>query len=115
MMDIVQHDPAVQNVVGFTGQGGFGGANTGRVFVALKPLSERPGIDSVMSRLRRELAVVPGARLFLIPIQDINVGGRQGNAAYQYTLDRRDSASAAVRMGAEAAGACWKRARCCAT
>jgi multidrug efflux pump len=94
LMTIVQQDPAVQTVVGFTGQGsgGAGGqANTGRVFVALKPLSERSGVQEVMSRLRRKLAVVPGARLFLIPIQDINVGGRQSNAAYQYTL-QADSA-----------------------
>ncbi|HUN39377.1 MAG TPA: efflux RND transporter permease subunit [Acetobacteraceae bacterium] len=86
MMTIVQHNKAVQSVVGFTGQGGFGGANTGRVFVALKPLSQRPGVETVMSQLRRALSVVPGAQLFLIPIQDINVGGRQSNAAYQYTL-----------------------------
>jgi len=92
MMTIVQHNKAVQSVVGFTGQGGFGGANTGRVFVALKPLSERPGVETVMSQLRRALSVVPGAQLFLIPIQDINVGGRQSNAAYQYTLTA-DSAS----------------------
>ena len=94
LMDIVQHDPAVQHVVGFTGQGsgGAGGqANTGRVFVSLKPLSQRVGIDAVMSRLRRKLAVVPGARLFLIPIQDISVGGRQSNAAYQYTLQGDDT------------------------
>jgi multidrug efflux pump len=86
---IVQEDPAVQSVVGFTGAGGGGGAaqtNTGSVFVALKPLADRDGIDTVMSRLRRKLAVVPGARLFLIPIQDIRVGGRSSNAAYQYTL-----------------------------
>jgi multidrug efflux pump len=89
LMDIVQHDPAVQSVVGFTGAGGGGGAastNTGQVFVALKPLSKRGGIDQVMAGLRRKLAVVPGARLFLVPIQDIRVGGRQSNAAYQYTL-----------------------------
>ena len=45
-----------------------------------------------MARLRRELAAVPGARLFLIPIQDINVGGRQSNAAYQYTLQADSTA-----------------------
>jgi multidrug efflux pump len=92
---IVQQDPAVQSVVGFTGAGGGGGAaqtNTGSVFVALKPLSERDGIDAVMSRLRRKLAVVPGARLFLVPIQDIRVGGRQSNAAYQYTLQADSTA-----------------------
>jgi multidrug efflux pump len=92
---IVQQDPAVQSVVGFTGAGGGGGAaqtNTGSVFIALKPLSQRDGIDAVMTRLRRKLAVVAGARLFLTPIQDIRVGGRSSNAAYQYTLQADDSA-----------------------
>jgi multidrug efflux pump len=95
LSDIVQHDPAVQTVVGFTGTGGGGGAgttNTGSVFVALKPLSQRSNIDTVMNRLRRELAVVPGARLFLAPVQDFRVGGRSSNAAYQYTL-QADSAT----------------------
>jgi multidrug efflux pump len=96
LMDIVQHDPAVQSVVGFTGSGGGGGAgstNTGSVFVALKPLSQRAGIDQVMAGLRRKLAVVPGARLFLVPIQDLRIGGRQSNAAYQYTLQGEDTAT----------------------
>ena len=93
LMDIVQHDPSVQSVVGFTGSGGGGGStNTGSVFVALKPLANRGGIDTVMAGLRRTLAVVPGARLFLIPIQDIRVGGRSSNAAYQYTLQADNSA-----------------------
>ncbi len=95
LMDIVQHDPAVQSVVGFTGQGSGGGGgqtNTGQVFVALKPLAERAGIDQVMSGLRRKLSAVPGARLFLVPIQDIRVGGRQSNAAYQYTLQADSTA-----------------------
>jgi len=95
LMDIVQHDPAVQSVVGFTGAGGGGGGgstNTGSVFVALKPLADRPGVDQVMAGLRRKLAAVPGARLFLIPIQDIRVGGRSSNAAYQYTLQTDSTA-----------------------
>jgi multidrug efflux pump len=95
LSSIVQHDPAVQTVVGFTGTGGGGGAgttNTGSVYVALKPINERDGIDMVMSRLRRKLAVVPGARLFLVPVQDFRVGGRSSNAAYQFTL-QADSAS----------------------
>ncbi|MGA8198141.1 MAG: efflux RND transporter permease subunit, partial [Acetobacteraceae bacterium] len=55
LMDIVQHDPAVQDVVGFTGAGGGGGGgqtNTGQVFVSLKPLSQRAGIDQVIAGLR---------------------------------------------------------------
>nr|WP_294523182.1 efflux RND transporter permease subunit [uncultured Rhodopila sp.] len=92
---IVQQDPGVQSVVGFTGQGGGGGAgqtNTGSVYVALKPLAQRDGIDTIMTRLRRKLAIVPGARLILIPLQDISTGGRQSSAAYQYTL-QADSAA----------------------
>jgi multidrug efflux pump len=95
LMDIVQHDPAVQDVVGFTGAGGGGGGgqtNTGQVFVSLKPLSQRAGIDQVIAGLRRKLSVVAGARLFLVPIQDIRVGGRQSNAAYQYTLQADSTA-----------------------
>ena len=93
MVTIVRRDPAVENVVGFTGQGsgGAGGqSNTGQVFVALKPISQRGSMDQITTRLRRELAVVPGARLFLQPIQDFRMGGRQGNAAYQYTLQGDD-------------------------
>ena len=95
LMDIVGHDPAVQSVVGFTGAGGGGGGgstNTGSVFVALKPLSERVGIDQLIAGLRRKLSVVPGARLILVPIQDIRVGGRSASAAYQYTLQADSSA-----------------------
>jgi multidrug efflux pump len=89
-MGIVSSDPAVQNVVGFTG-----GAqrNSGFMFVALKPLSERSETaDEVIARLRIKLAKEPGANLFLQPVQDIRIGGRQSNAQYQYTLQGDDLA-----------------------
>jgi len=89
MTAIVQADPAVEHVVGYTGVGsggGFGQINTGSVFVSLKPNTQRPPIDQVIARLRPQLARVPGGRLFLIPVQDIRAGGRQSNAQYQYTL-----------------------------
>ena len=95
MAAIVQHDPAVLNVVGFTGAGGGGGAsqtNTGSIFVALKPKGQRASLDVITTRLRRELSRVPGGRLFLVPAQDIRVGGRQTNAAYQYTLQADNTA-----------------------
>ncbi|MDB5360216.1 MAG: acriflavin resistance protein [Rhodospirillales bacterium] len=95
MMDIVRQDPAVESVVGATGSGGGGGAsqtNTGSVYVALKARGERDGIDVVMARLRRNLSHVPGGRLFLQPVQDIRVGGRQSNAAYQFTLQGDNTA-----------------------
>jgi multidrug efflux pump len=88
VMTIVQQDPAVENVVGFTGAGsGWGGSsNAGSVIVSLKPLSQRPGIDRVIARLRSKLTQIPGGRLYLVAIQDLHIGGRQNNAQYQYTL-----------------------------
>src|SRR5438477_812247 len=81
---IVGKDPAVASVVGFTGGGQ---TNSGFVFIALKPLAERNvSVEQVIGRLRGKLAQVAGARLFLQPVQDIRVGGRQSNALYQYTL-----------------------------
>ena len=43
-----------------------------------------------MARLRGKLAQEPGANLFLQPVQDIRIGGRQSNAQYQYTLQADD-------------------------
>jgi multidrug efflux pump len=93
MTAIVQADPAVQHVVGYTGigsGGGFGQINTGSVFVSLKPNTRRPSIDQVIARLRSKLSQVTGGQLFLIPFQDIHAGARQSNAQYQYTLQSDD-------------------------
>jgi multidrug efflux pump len=84
-------DPAIQSVTAFVGGNGPGGGSTnvGRMFIALKPLSERPGrvsADDVVNRLRRKLTSVPGATLFLQSQQDIQIGGRGSDAQYQYTL-----------------------------
>ncbi len=81
---IIKSDPAVETAVGFTGGGQ---TNSGFVFVSLKPLGERNiSADRVIARLRREMAVIPGATLFLQAVQDIRVGGRASNAQYQFTL-----------------------------
>jgi multidrug efflux pump len=85
---IVKRDPAVANVVGFIGGGQ---RNGGFIFLSLKPHSERKeSADQVIARLRPKLAREPGASLFLQPDQDIRMGGRQGNAQYQYTLQADD-------------------------
>ena len=83
-IQIVMHDPAVDKVVGFTGGGQ---TNTGSVFISLKPLNVREAsMDEVVGRMRRKLNAVAGATLFLQPVQDIRIGGRQSNATYQFTL-----------------------------
>ncbi len=88
-VNIIRHDPAVANIVGFTGGGQ---TNSGFVFVILKPLSERNiSIVQVIARLRPKLNRVAGAQLYLQAVQDIWVGGRQSNAQYQYTLQGDDA------------------------
>jgi len=86
-INIVHNDKAVASVVGFTGGGQ---TNGGFVFASLKPIGERSSVTDVITRLRREMAVVPGATLFFQAVQDIRVGGRQSNAQYQYTLQGDD-------------------------
>jgi len=84
MVAIVKSDPAVESVVGSTGGTQ---SNGGMVFVALKPRAQRDAsATQVIARLRPRLERLAGARLFLQSAQDIRTGGRQGNAAYQYTL-----------------------------
>src|SRR6478736_1393659 len=88
-VQIVLKDPAVNNVVGFSG--GQGSSNTGRMFVVLKPPDERKATaDQIINRLRGKLAVVPGATLFLTATQDLNIGGRFSNAQFQYTIQSED-------------------------
>jgi multidrug efflux pump len=82
--DIVMKDPAVKNTAANTGGGS---ENTGRMQIELKPIGERDAtVDQVIARLRRKLAVVPGATLYLRAYQDISVGGRVSSSQYQYTL-----------------------------
>ncbi|MFL6675001.1 MAG: efflux RND transporter permease subunit [Massilia sp.] len=84
LVNIIKRDPAVDAVVGFTGGGRAGG---GFMFVNLKPASQRTeGGQQVIARLRPQLARVTGVSLFLNPVQDLRMGGRQANSTYQYTL-----------------------------
>ena len=91
LAQMVLDDQAIQSVTAFVGGNGPGGGSTnvGRMFIALKPLSQRVGrvnADAVINRLRRKLTSVPGATLFLQSQQDIQIGGRGSDAQYQYTL-----------------------------
>ncbi|MCP3097363.1 multidrug efflux RND transporter permease subunit [Myxococcus sp. K15C18031901] len=83
---LIDDDPAVQAVAGSVG-GLSGSTNAGSLYVTLKPLAERKvTADAVINRLRGKLAAVPGATLYLQSAQDLVIGGRLGNAQYQYTL-----------------------------
>ena len=87
VLALVQKDPAVAAASGYIGAGGATSTeNQGRVFIALKPNGQRPPISAVMARLNQETSGVTGLRLFMQPVQDINIGGRLTATQYQYTL-----------------------------
>jgi len=84
-LDIIQADPAVQAVTGNTGGGS---ENTGSMRVELKPLDQRNvTADQIIARLRRKMAVIPGATTFLQSTQDFRMGGRASGSQYQFTLE----------------------------
>ncbi|MGH9736368.1 MAG: multidrug efflux RND transporter permease subunit [Candidatus Acidiferrales bacterium] len=88
-VQIVKSDPAVQNVMAFTGGGGS--TNGGFIYVGLKPQSERNASASqIIRRLRPKLLAVPGATVFMQAGQDLRIGGRGGNAQYQYTIQSQN-------------------------
>ena len=82
---VIKNDPAVANVIAFTG--GNGATNTGNLYVALQPLSARNvSAAQIIDRLRPQLNRLPVASAFLQAVQDLRIGGRSGNAMYQYTI-----------------------------
>ncbi|MBV8124260.1 MAG: efflux RND transporter permease subunit, partial [Paucibacter sp.] len=84
MMAIIKADDAVMDINGFTGGGQ---RNSAFLYFTLKPLKDRKvSADAVVARLRIKLAREPGASIFMVPVQDIRMGGRQSNAQYQFTL-----------------------------
>ena len=86
--DILRKDPAVAAVGTAVGGGGFNTAtlNTGRAFVTLKPRGERPPMKEVIDNLRRQVRSVAGVQVFMRPVQNLQLGGRQSKSRYQYTL-----------------------------
>jgi multidrug efflux pump len=103
IVDVIKRDPAVQNVMAFTGGGGA--TNTGNIFIALKPLNERKiAAPDIINRIRPQLNRLPVASTFLQASQDLRIGGRGSSALYQYTLQSDNPSDLAVwapRMLAE--------------
>ena len=103
MVKIVQADPAVDTVAGYTGgSGGYGNTlNTARMQIQLKPLSERKGSSSVydvIERLRPKLGVIRGSTNYMQANQDVRVGGRSSASLYQFTM-RGDNVQDLTKFG----------------
>ncbi|GAA0744181.1 efflux RND transporter permease subunit [Ideonella azotifigens] len=78
---IFRADPSVATVSSF-----LSGGNSGRMFINLKPRNERPAMGQVVEGLRKKLRSVAGIQVFMRPVQNLQLGGRQSKARYQYTL-----------------------------
>jgi hydrophobe/amphiphile efflux-1 (HAE1) family protein len=91
---VILTDPGVSGVVGFNGAtGGNSSENTARLFIQLKPLSERKATaQQIIQRLRAKVAQVPGAKFYMQAGQDVTIGGRLTQTMYQYTLTDTDTA-----------------------
>ena len=82
----IRANPAVKSVVASIGGGYSPAINTGRMFVELKPLGQRPRMPQVVESLRKDVSVVPGLAVYFSPVQNLRLGGRQSKSRYQYTL-----------------------------
>jgi HAE1 family hydrophobic/amphiphilic exporter-1 len=93
LIDALLEDPAVASVG--TGIGAGGGnytTNTGRMYISLKPKSQRDAsADQVILRLQQRLAKIQGIALYMQAAQDITIGGRLNKTQYQYTLSDSDA------------------------
>jgi hydrophobic/amphiphilic exporter-1 (mainly G- bacteria), HAE1 family len=90
---IVAEDQNVESFFSSVGVGGSGlTGNTGRIFMKLKPRSDRPlSADELIRELRPKLARVPGIRVSLQNPPVIRVGGRLSRSLYQFTLQSPDA------------------------
>jgi hydrophobe/amphiphile efflux-1 (HAE1) family protein len=91
LLNALMRDPAVASVGAAVGAGGGNTTvNDGRVYIALKPKSERGSMAQVLARLRTNLAKIQGITLYMQAAQDITIGGRVSKTMYQYTLNDAD-------------------------
>ncbi len=91
---IIRDDRNVETVMSRVSATGMSNSlNNGRMFVNLKSRDQRPGIEEVMQQLRRKLGGIPGIRVYVRPIQNLNIGARASKSLYQYTLQGVDQSS----------------------
>lgn len=84
--ELVNEDPNVDSSISVIGGGASSGYNTGRIFIILKPKSDRAKMAQVMEGLRNKFKEIPGLQVYMRPIQNLQLGGKNSKSRYQYTL-----------------------------
>ena len=94
VVEQVRQHPAIANLSSTAGGGGpaSGGANSGRIFIRLKPRALRAPVDQVIEELRPLVTRVPGIRVFMQNLPPIRIGGQLTKSLYQFTLQSPDTA-----------------------
>jgi hydrophobe/amphiphile efflux-1 (HAE1) family protein len=91
LLNAIMKDPAVASIGSAIGAGGGNTTiNNGRIYIALKPYKQRDNMETILARLRINLAKIQGITLYMQAAQDITIGGRVSKTQYQYTLDDAD-------------------------
>ncbi|MBB3930424.1 HAE1 family hydrophobic/amphiphilic exporter-1 [Kaistia hirudinis] len=87
----VRASPYVTHVATFVGGGpGSQTLNAGSLSVQLKPKEERPPLAQVTASLRRDLAKIAGIRSYIVPVQNLRIGGMSSASAYQLVVQSLD-------------------------
>jgi HAE1 family hydrophobic/amphiphilic exporter-1 len=91
VMEVVRREPGVASFMSAIGQSGASPSiNTGRMFIRLKPRSERPSVDGLIQELRRKISI-PGIRVFMQNLPPIRIGGTLTKSQYQFALQSPDT------------------------
>jgi len=84
--ELVNKDPNVASSISVIGGGASSGYNTGRIFIILKPKSDRAKMAVIMEGLRNKFKEIPGLQVYMRPVQNLQLGGRSSKSRYQFTL-----------------------------
>ena len=84
--ELVNTDPNVDSSISVIGGGASSGYNTGRIFIILKPKSDRAKMAQVMEGLRNKFKEIPGLQVYMRPVQNLQLGGKNSKSRYQFTL-----------------------------
>jgi HAE1 family hydrophobic/amphiphilic exporter-1 len=91
--DVFAHSPYVAHVASSVGTGGSSASNSGRLFIELKPKTERPELPRILSDLRSQLGEIAGIRSYITPVQNLSVGARSSASQYQLVVQSLDQDS----------------------
>ena len=84
--ELVNSDPNVASSISVIGGGASSGYNTGRIFIILKPKSDRAKMAKIMEGLRTKFKEIPGLQVYMRPVQNLQLGGKSSKSRYQFTL-----------------------------